>query len=99
MSNTPCVPGATLPPLRREGTDRMPAKSLSTLRVDQVGSLLRPAKLKGVFARYLKGQAREDELRQTPDEAVREVIATQEAHGLPIITDGEFRRLDFPATS
>ena len=66
-----------------------------TLRVDQVGSLLRPQALKEVFERHAKGEASDDELRQAQDAAVRDVIAKQEAHDLPVLTDGEFRRLGF----
>jgi 5-methyltetrahydropteroyltriglutamate--homocysteine methyltransferase len=65
------------------------------MRVDQVGSLLRPAELKAVFADYIKGVVGEQELRQVQDESIREVIATQETLQLPVITDGEFRRLAF----
>lgn len=65
------------------------------IRIDQVGSLLRPQKLKEVYARHGLGQASDDELRQAQDEAIRQVIAKQEAHGLPVLTDGEFRRLNF----
>ena len=66
-----------------------------TLRVDQVGSLLRPQALKEVFERHAKGEASDDELRQAQDAAVKDVIAQQEAHDLPVLTDGEFRRLGF----
>jgi 5-methyltetrahydropteroyltriglutamate--homocysteine methyltransferase len=34
-------------------------------------------------------------LRRTQDAAIREIVALQDAHGLPIVTDGEFRRLHF----
>lgn len=75
------------------------ATDLARLRVDQVGSLLRPPRLKAVFARYhhqgQQGQITEQELRQAQDEAVLEAITTQEAHDLPILSDGEFRRLNF----
>lgn len=69
--------------------------NLRLLRVDQVGSLLRPAKLKETFARYSRGLASDEELITAQDAAIREVIARQEAHHLPIITDGEFRRHNF----
>ena len=69
--------------------------SLKTLRVDQVGSLLRPAKLKEVYSRHGNGEATDDELARTQDESVKELIGKQEAHGLSIFTDGEFRRLNF----
>lgn len=68
---------------------------LSTLRVDQVGSLLRPAPLKEMFVRYSKGLASDEELAHAQDEAIQQVIAAQEAHRLPVVTDGEFRRRNF----
>jgi 5-methyltetrahydropteroyltriglutamate--homocysteine methyltransferase len=68
---------------------------LNYLRVDQVGSLLRPAILKEAWARHGEGKASDDELRQTQDAAIRAIIARQEAIGYPILTDGEFRRLGF----
>ena len=71
------------------------AAGLARLRVDQVGSLLRPPRLKAVFARYHQGQISEQELREAQDEAILEAITTQEAHDLPILTDGEFRRVNF----
>jgi methionine synthase II (cobalamin-independent) len=73
----------------------MKATDLTILRVDQVGSLLRPAALKSAFASNLDGRISEDELRRIQDTAVREVIAVQQAHHLPVVTDGEFRRFNF----
>ena len=68
---------------------------LNTLRIDHIGSLVRPVPLKNVFARYDRGQASTAELTQAQDNAIRDVIAKQEAHGFPVITDGEFRRHNF----
>ncbi len=68
---------------------------LRRMRVDQVGSLLRPLDLKEMFAKHARGGASEDELRRAQDESIRAVVAKQEAHQLPIITDGEFRRTNF----
>lgn len=65
------------------------------IRVDHIGSMVRPAKLKDVFARYDRGQATHDELAQAQDDAIRDVIQKQEAHGFPVVTDGEFRRHSF----
>ncbi|HET8562331.1 MAG TPA: methionine synthase [Candidatus Binatia bacterium] len=65
------------------------------MRVDQVGSLLRPAKLKEIFARYSRGAAGEEELRRVQEDSIRGVIAKQEEHNLPVLTDGEFRRTNF----
>ena len=68
---------------------------LNSLRVDLVGSLLRPARLKDAFAKSGAGEAGDQDLRSAQDEAIREVIAKQEAHHLPLIVDGEFRRTNF----
>jgi 5-methyltetrahydropteroyltriglutamate--homocysteine methyltransferase len=71
------------------------SKDLKTLRVDQVGSLLRPAELKEAFAKYGRGDTSEDELRRIQDDAILAVVARQATHQLPVITDGEFRRTNF----
>jgi 5-methyltetrahydropteroyltriglutamate--homocysteine methyltransferase len=68
---------------------------LDQLRVDQVGSLLRPLGLQDVFARHGSGQATDGELRQAEEGAIREIVRQQEAHSLPVVTDGEYRRLNF----
>jgi len=41
------------------------------------------------------GKARGDELRRAEDVAVRDAVAQQEAHGMPVVTDGEYRRLNW----
>ena len=64
-------------------------------RVDQVGSLLRPSQLKDAYARHGNGEIGDDELTRIQDESVKDLIAKQEAHGLSILTDGEYRRLNF----
>jgi 5-methyltetrahydropteroyltriglutamate--homocysteine methyltransferase len=71
------------------------SNDLNKIRVDHIGSLVRPAKLKEVFARYDRGRATAGELANAQDEAIREVIQRQEGHGFPIVTDGEFRRHSF----
>ena len=68
---------------------------LNKIRIDHIGSLVRPANLKDVFARYDRGQASRDELSKAQDDAIRDVIEKQEAHGFPVVTDGEFRRHSF----
>jgi 5-methyltetrahydropteroyltriglutamate--homocysteine methyltransferase len=55
---------------------------------DNVGSFLRPAYLKEALDR----NAPADELSQLQDQAVRDVVRLQEEVGLPVVTDGEFRR-------
>ena len=68
---------------------------LNKIRIDHIGSLVRPAKLKEAFARFDRGQANKDELAKAQDQAIREIIAQQESHGFPVVTDGEFRRHSF----
>lgn len=74
------------------GSDRHP---LARMRVDQIGSLLRPESLKAAFRAFGAGQITREALETSQDEAVRAVIARQERAGLPIVTDGEFRRLNW----
>lgn len=70
-------------------------RTLQTSRTDHVGSLLRPQALKDMFLKFGRGEASEAELRAAQDDAIRAVIARQIAHGLPSVTDGEFRRLNW----
>ena len=64
-------------------------------RVDHVGSLLRPEALKQTFLRHARGLADAGELKAAQDAAIRTVVAEQERHALPVVTDGEFRRLNW----
>lgn len=64
-------------------------------RVDHVGSLLRPESLKAAFMRHATGGMTREELAAVQDAAISEVVAKQQAHGLPVVTDGEFRRLNW----
>src|ERR1051325_12074296 len=68
---------------------------LQSLRVDLVGSLLRPQAVKDAFAGYGAGWVSEAELKRVQDEAIGAVVAKQIAHNLPIVVDGEFRRTSF----
>jgi len=69
-------------------------------RADQVGSLLRPERLKQAREQFLGPQTPTSAigphhhlgLRQVEDECIREVVAMQERIGLKAVTDGEFRR-------
>ncbi len=68
-------------------------------RADIVGSFLRPAELKEARAKFTNGDITADELRAVEDRLITELIKKQKAHGLKVITDGEYRRsywhLDF----
>jgi 5-methyltetrahydropteroyltriglutamate--homocysteine methyltransferase len=67
-------------------------------RSDVVGSLLRPAYLREMRQGVREGRVSEAELHTAEDRAVREAIALQEAAGLDVITDGEFRRQSWVVT-
>jgi hypothetical protein len=60
--------------------------SVAKLRVDQVSNLLRPQKLKDVYARHGNGENGDEELRQIQDESIEELIADQETHDLSILS-------------
>ncbi len=61
-------------------------------RADHVGSLLRPKALLEARAKFAIGEIARETLRAAEDAAIREVVRLQEEAGLPVVTDGEFRR-------
>ena len=61
-------------------------------RADHVGSLLRPDPLKAARAAYAAGKLDAVELRVVEDQCIRDAVAKQQALGLKVVTDGEFRR-------
>jgi len=69
--------------------------NLPSMRVDLVGSLLRPQSVKAAFVAFGEGKITEAQLKETLDQAIREVVAKQVAHNLPIVLDGEFGRTSF----
>jgi 5-methyltetrahydropteroyltriglutamate--homocysteine methyltransferase len=71
------------------------SKPLSKIRTDVVGSLLRPTRLKQAHAERDSGAISPEQLRRIEDDAIREAVRLQEEIGLDVITDGEFRRLNF----
>ena len=68
---------------------------LAKLRVDHVGSLLRPDSLKQRFMDYGENRIDVEALEAAQDQAVAEVVAKQERAGLPVVSDGEYRRINF----
>jgi 5-methyltetrahydropteroyltriglutamate--homocysteine methyltransferase len=68
-------------------------------RADHVGSLLRPAQLSHAREAHAHGRMSESELQSVEDTVIAEAVRRQEAVGMPVVTDGEFRRafwhLDF----
>lgn len=70
-------------------------KELAKIRSDVVGSLLRPPHLKQARLDFDAGKIAAGEMRRIEDQAIRQAVALQEAIGLEVVTDGEFRRLNF----
>jgi 5-methyltetrahydropteroyltriglutamate--homocysteine methyltransferase len=60
--------------------------------VDHVGSLKRPPELVRAWREWESGKLSAEALHAVQDRAIGEAIAMQETLGLPIVTDGEFRR-------
>ena len=61
-------------------------------RADHVGSLLRPAVLKEARAKHADGKLSDAGLKAIEDQEIEKAIKKQEAIGLQLATDGEFRR-------
>ncbi|MDP7549340.1 MAG: 5-methyltetrahydropteroyltriglutamate--homocysteine S-methyltransferase [Alphaproteobacteria bacterium] len=61
-------------------------------RAEHVGSLLRPKELTAAFRQHNAGEIDDAAFAQVQDTAIRDVVAQQEAAGLGLVTDGEFRR-------
>jgi 5-methyltetrahydropteroyltriglutamate--homocysteine methyltransferase len=61
-------------------------------RADEVGSLLRPQRIKDARARFEKGEIAAADLRKAEDMEIEKVVHRQASTGLKVATDGEFRR-------
>jgi 5-methyltetrahydropteroyltriglutamate--homocysteine methyltransferase len=61
-------------------------------RADEVGSLLRPQRIKDARARFTKGEITAADLRKAEDMEIEKVVHRQSSTGLKVATDGEFRR-------
>jgi 5-methyltetrahydropteroyltriglutamate--homocysteine methyltransferase len=68
---------------------------MDLMRIDVVGSLLRPDSVKQAWEQRRAGQITDEQLKEVQEHAIREVVRKQEAIKLPIVTDGEFRRGNF----
>ena len=66
-----------------------------TYRADQVGSLLRPTNLLEARSRREQGLITQEGLTQAEDEAILEALAMQRQTGVSVVTDGEYRRMEF----
>jgi 5-methyltetrahydropteroyltriglutamate--homocysteine methyltransferase len=61
-------------------------------RADHIGSLLRPPELRQAFKDHNAKRIDDKYFAQIQDRCIRDVVALQEAAGLKVVTDGEFRR-------
>jgi len=70
-------------------------------RAEHIGSLLRPPELLEARRAFDAGELSAEALRAEEDRWIRHAVAIQEAVGLPVVTDGEYRRIiyfgHFPA--
>jgi methionine synthase II (cobalamin-independent) len=64
-------------------------------RADQVGSLLRPQRLKDARVAHGKGEIGQAQLAQIEDEEILAALRRQREIGIDLLTDGEFRRTGF----
>src|SRR6202453_2122385 len=60
--------------------------------VDHVGSLKRPPELVAAWREWEARKLPAEKLKDVQNIAIRDAVAMQERLGLPIVTDGEFRR-------
>jgi 5-methyltetrahydropteroyltriglutamate--homocysteine methyltransferase len=67
----------------------------NTPRAEHVGSLLRPAELLTARAGYAAGDIDAAALRAAEDRAIAEALDLQQAAGLDVFSDGEYRRFSF----
>lgn len=66
--------------------------SCSLCRADHIGSLLRPARLRAAYRELTAGSLDRAGFDAVLDDSIRAAIRMQEAAGLGVVTDGEFRR-------
>ena len=64
-------------------------------RAEHIGSLLRPERLIVARQRFAVGEIRGGELASIENEAIADAVRLQEATGLGVVTDGEFRRASY----
>src|SRR4029079_17003455 len=67
-------------------------RTKAPFRADEVGSLLRPQRIKEARARLEKGEITAEDLRKAEDIEIEKVVHKQASIGLKLGTDGEFRR-------
>src|SRR6266536_473840 len=66
-------------------------------RADNIGSLLRPPELLQARAAYREGKLPREQLGDIEDRSILKALELQEAAGVEVFTDGEYRRDIFTA--
>ncbi|WP_298787832.1 5-methyltetrahydropteroyltriglutamate--homocysteine S-methyltransferase [uncultured Marinococcus sp.] len=64
-------------------------------RAEHVGSFLRPERLKKARQQYAEGELSAEALWNIENEEITALVKKQKEAGLPVVTDGEFRRAWF----
>jgi 5-methyltetrahydropteroyltriglutamate--homocysteine methyltransferase len=67
-------------------------RTKAPFRADEVGSLLRPPRVKEARARLEKGEITAADLRKAEDVEIEKIVHKQASTGLKLATDGELRR-------
>ncbi len=67
------------------------------IRVDHIGSFVRPSALLDAVRAHRSGSLNDAGVIAAQDDAIRHIVKFQESIGLPTITDGEFRRRGWSA--
>src|SRR5437764_4410442 len=67
-------------------------RAKAPFRADEVGSLLRPPRIKEARAKLEKRAISADDLRRVEDIEIEKIVHKQASIGLKLATDGEFRR-------
>src|SRR5712671_5219434 len=67
-------------------------RTKAPFRADEVGSLLRPPRIKEARSKLEKREISADDLRRVEDIEIEKVVHKQASIGLKLATDGEFRR-------
>ena len=68
-----------------------------TFHAEHIGSFVRPQRLVEAARGHKAGKLSDTQFISVQDDCVREIVAFQEAIGLPSVTDGEFRRRSWSA--
>ena len=62
------------------------------IKIDIVGSFLRPQEIKEARAKFNNNEITFEQLREVEDAEIAKLVEKEVQHGLPFVTDGEYRR-------